>query len=47
MLLARFSRRLSWLALVVALALFTRTELVMAQESTFRNPVLAFTGADP
>lgn len=47
MLLARFSRRLSWLALVVALALFTRTELVMAQESTFRNPVLAFKGADP
>lgn len=42
-------RALRWLALSVALALplIARPDTAMPQESTFRNPVLAYRGADP
>lgn len=45
----RLIRRLGWALLVTTLALplVAPTDDVMSQEPTFRNPVLAFRGADP
>ena len=46
---SRVFRALRWLALSVALALplVAVPDSALTQEPTFRNPVLAFRGADP